>query len=482
MSEPEPARIALRLINSSGKRFHSRFQGAFMLTRLLLCVLVTAAAMTPRFSFAAETFELTLRTQHWDVTADGGYRPKRHSESWPASKTALIVCDVWDAHHCLNAVKRLNEFAPRLNDVVQEARRRGATIIHAPSDCMDAYADHPGRKRALAAPTAASLPGDITSWCSSIPAEEKAEYPIDQSDGGEDDDPAEHAAWADELAAQGRNPKMPWKQQLATIEIDAEHDFITDRGDEVWNILEARGIEHVILTGVHVNMCVLGRPFGLRQLTRHGKHAVLMRDMTDSMYNPARWPFVSHAEGTRRVIDHIERHVCPTITSDQLLGGEAFEFSTSTSASKNTADVADRVAAWTTISLPSSTPVPSPAWYRCTLFLPSDWQNDSVLHASPHVQAAWLNGTPLPEKQRASFTLPPAAIIANDVNLLVIKLASETSGTAQTTLQLRHGQTRLSLAGRWQQLTGDVAEPWTMPLPAKFGGSPDILFRPSDAP
>jgi hypothetical protein len=35
-------------------------------------------------------------------------------------------------------------------------------------------------------------------------------------------------------------------------------------------------------------MCASGRPFGLRQLARSGKHVVLMRDLTDSMYNPAR--------------------------------------------------------------------------------------------------------------------------------------------------------------------------------------------------
>ena len=38
--------------------------------------------------------------------------------------------------------------------------------------------------------------------------------------------------------------------------------------------------------GVHTNMCVLGRPFGLRQMAKNGKNVVLMRDMTDTMYNP----------------------------------------------------------------------------------------------------------------------------------------------------------------------------------------------------
>jgi type 1 glutamine amidotransferase len=91
-------------------------------------------------------------------------------------------------------------------------------------------------------------------------------------------------------------------------------------------LLEERGIANVILVGVHTNMCVLGRPFGLRQLAKNGKTVVLMRDMTDTMYNPARWPHVSHFRGTDLIVEHIEKFVCPTVTSDQILGGKTFRF------------------------------------------------------------------------------------------------------------------------------------------------------------
>ena len=125
-------------------------------------------------------------------------------------------------HHCLNAVRRLEQFAPRLNEVLTVARDRGVTIIHAPSDCMEAYVDHPARHRAQQAPRADSLPYDVASWCSLVPAEEQARYPIDQSDGGEDDDPEEHLAWAAKLKAMGRNPGTPWKSQNKVITIDAQ--------------------------------------------------------------------------------------------------------------------------------------------------------------------------------------------------------------------------------------------------------------------
>jgi hypothetical protein len=73
-------------------------------------------------------------------------------------------------------------------------------------------------------------------------------------------------------------------------------------------------------------MCVLGRPFGLRQMAKNGRDVVLMRDMTDTMYNPARSPHVSHFAGTELMVEHVEKYVCPTITSDQVLGGAPFRF------------------------------------------------------------------------------------------------------------------------------------------------------------
>ena len=87
-----------------------------------------------------------------------------------------------------------------------------------------------------------------------------------------------------------------------------------------------RGIENVLVCGVHLNMCVLGRPFAIRQMVMQGKHVALVRDLTDTMYNPERPPYVSHFAGTRLMIEHVEKYWCPTVTSSALLGGEPFRF------------------------------------------------------------------------------------------------------------------------------------------------------------
>ncbi len=277
----------------------------------------------------AQTLELTLRYQEPTSPGSTRYHRLTRQESWQPERTAVIVCDMWDAHHCLNAVRRVNELAPRIDQFIGHLREQGVTIIHAPSSCMDAYAKHPARVRSTTLPHSTSLPNDIADWCDQIPSEEAAAYPLDQSDGGEDDNLHEHQLWAASLEAAGRNPRAPWLKQCEAIGIDGARDFISDSGVEIWSILESRQLDQVILVGVHTNMCVLGRPFGLRRLATAGKNVVLARDLTDTMYNPLAWPYANHFTGNDLIVQHIERYVCPTISSSQVLGKE-FRFAQDT--------------------------------------------------------------------------------------------------------------------------------------------------------
>jgi type 1 glutamine amidotransferase/nicotinamidase-related amidase len=232
---------------------------------------------------------------------------------WVPEQTAIIICDMWNQHWCKGATSRVGELAPRMNEVVRKARDRGILIVHAPSGTVNFYENHPARMRAQNAPKAPNLPEDIAKWCRWIGETEKnIGYPIDHSDGGCDCQPQ---------CKQG----SPWRRQIETIEIHSE-DAISDSGVEVWNLLEQRSIDNVIIMGVHTNMCVLGRPFGLRNMARYGKNVVLMRDMTDTMYNSRMSPFVSHFTGTDLIVEHIEKYVCPTITSTVFTGRPQFCF------------------------------------------------------------------------------------------------------------------------------------------------------------
>ena len=74
--------------------------------------------------------------------------------------------------------------------------------------------------------------------------------------------------------------------------------------------------------GVAANICVLGRPFGIRQLVYLGKKPLLCRDLTDSHH----CDHGGHFHGTDLTLEHIEKYWCPTVTSDQIAGGKEFRF------------------------------------------------------------------------------------------------------------------------------------------------------------
>ena len=128
---------------------------------LLATVLLFAWAAGSTFG-ADGQFTVHKRSR---VAAGAEFQVKETAETWAAGQTAIIVCDMWDSHHCLNAVRRAVEMAPRMNEVLKTAREQGVLIIHAPSSCMEPYKDHPGRKLAQSAPKAANLPADIGQWC-----------------------------------------------------------------------------------------------------------------------------------------------------------------------------------------------------------------------------------------------------------------------------------------------------------------------------
>jgi nicotinamidase-related amidase len=289
-------------------------------------VLGTVGLAQPSARAEEGRLALQLRARVETPEGSGQYRPVVRDATWDPKASAIIVCDMWDLHHSLNATLRLKEMAPRMDQVLRAARAKGVLVIHAPSSCMETYKDHPARKRATDVPRSKSLPADIGLWCKQIPSETKGTYPIDQEGGLNDDDPDAQERWLAGLAAMGREPGHPWKAETDLLTIDPDADMISDKGEEIWSILESRGIDHVILAGVHTNMCVLGRPFGLRQMAKNGKDVALLRDLTDTMYSPQRAPYVGHFAGTDLIVEHIEKYVCPTITSDQLLGGAPFKF------------------------------------------------------------------------------------------------------------------------------------------------------------
>jgi len=246
---------------------------------------------------ASPRHPLTLRSRVEPFKGSGEWETVSFRRELDPTKTALVICDMWDRHWCGSATERVEALARKLAPVVELARKRGVLIIHSPSDTIAYYSGNPARSNMLSIPAIAP-PADLPLIDPPLP--------IDDSDGGCD------------LPNNPLAPNTPvWSRENSAISI-ADNDLISDDGHEIYSALGTHHIETVLFAGVHTNMCILVRTFGIRQMTRWGVRCVLIRDLTDAMYNPARPPYVSHSQGTELVIEHIEKYWAPTVTSRDL--------------------------------------------------------------------------------------------------------------------------------------------------------------------
>lgn len=245
---------------------------------------------------------LNLRERREEPKGSGEVKVVEHSVDWNVAETAIIVCDMWDDHHCKIAAQRVGVMAPRMNQVLTAARDRGVMIIFAPSETMNIYAGSAYRRRMELA-KAAKPPVPIAKRCDRDPAGEPPTLPVDTNLDCDDC----------ELGPVVRRHT----KQHAGLDIIG-FDGISDDGQEIYNFCFQEGIKNIVLMGVHTNYCILARPFGIRQMLRLGKNVVLARDLTDALYDPREPPHVSHARGTEIVVGHIERYLCPSILSEDL--------------------------------------------------------------------------------------------------------------------------------------------------------------------
>lgn len=201
--------------------------------------------------------------------------------------TALILCDLWNRHWCESADAGTDRIARAAAPFVRRFRAEGGQVIHAPSETMGFYIDHPARQYVLgltpASPPqqrpvgAPALDGPARGYCPDVP---------------QCVDPA---------------PVWPWKSQHAAIEVQSD-DAVLDSGSELWAVVADRGVDRVFIAGVHTNLCVLDRPFGIKALVERGLDCLVIADLTEAM----------PADYTTTTLDYIRDYWCPTSSSAEV--------------------------------------------------------------------------------------------------------------------------------------------------------------------
>lgn len=183
------------------------------------------------------------------------------------AETAIIVIDMWNSHWCMTTAERISAMTPRMNVVLDVARRIGMQVIWNPTDVVNAYSGYPQYERAI--------------------AEERKPTP---------DVRGEHTCqFTAEVGACQCGPGFPchvnygWDAMHPGLNID-DRDLISSSTDEIYSLLVKRNISNVIYMGVATNMCVYGKPGAIRHLWKAGLNCILALDLNDAFtrYDPVR--------------------------------------------------------------------------------------------------------------------------------------------------------------------------------------------------
>ena len=254
----------------------------------------------PLAASAGARIDLTLQTRDRET---GGIRAAK--ESLDPAKIGIVVIDMWNTNDCMTNAQRAAALVPRMNKVIQAARRLGMQIVWAPTDVASQYVGTPQRERAIALPRY-PLP-HITNF--SCPFSVATVRP-DKCMCGPGIVCHVHYGW----------------DQMDPNLVIAAGDWIAGDPEELYAIYKQRGLTRLIYMGINTNLCVMNKPEGIAPMTSAGLKCILARDLTDAetLYDPehAFTPDV----GTEKDIADIERSGIPTINMvEEMRQGRGME-------------------------------------------------------------------------------------------------------------------------------------------------------------
>jgi len=249
---------------------------------LVRIALILSGVLVACFDQAAE-IELTLQTRD-PVTG----QPEFTREKVDPTRVGVIAVDVWNFHWCKTATMRVDAIVPRLDQALEAARGLGMKVMLCPSDVVENYAGYPQRE-AVFALAQQPVPKVVEVTCPPVP------------------DAGGCACGRERCAV-----NYGWDGMHPGLRIGPD-DLMPDTQAEVYAICRRHDLTHLIYVGFHTQVCLLGKPMGLKAMKAAGLRCVLARDMTDAHpgYDPSRG--FTPDLNTAQVVEHFERHLAPTI-------------------------------------------------------------------------------------------------------------------------------------------------------------------------
>jgi nicotinamidase-related amidase len=259
---------------------------AYMAARSAWATLLMITCMLP-VGAAGPAVDFTLQTRDRETG-----RTVARNEAIDPAKIGIVIIDMWNTNDCMTNAQRAAALVPRMNKVLEVARRLGIQIIWAPTDVVNYYAGTPQRERALALPSLA-LPHLTNFSCPfSVPTVRPEKCMC-----GPGIVCHIHYGW-DKM-----DPNL----------IIGRSDWIVADPNELYSVYKHQGLTRLIYMGINTNLCVMNKPEGIAAMTAAGIKCILARDLTDAetSYDPDRG--LTPDLGTAKDIADVERSGIPTI-------------------------------------------------------------------------------------------------------------------------------------------------------------------------
>jgi hypothetical protein len=236
---------------------------------------------------ANSAIHFTLQTRDHETS-----RISTKKEAIDSAKIGIVVIDMWNTNDCMTNAQRAAALVPRMNKVLEVARRLGMQIIWAPTDVVNYYAGTPQRERAIALPSY-NLPHLVKFSC-----------------------PFSAATVRPEKCMCGPgivcHIHYGWDRMDPNLVI-GKGDWIVGDPNELYSVYKQQNLTRLMYMGINTNLCVMNKPEGIAAMTGAGIKCILARDLTDAetSYDPdhAFTPDV----GTAKDVADVERSGIPTV-------------------------------------------------------------------------------------------------------------------------------------------------------------------------
>ena len=231
----------------------------FRMNVLVVATLLPASAGLFAQTSANRSLELSLQTRDPQTN-----QVKIQKQIIDPRKVGIIVVDPWNYHWCMTWTAQAGGMVPRLNKVLEVARKLGMQVFWAPTDAASMYVGWPQRELALGIPYA-DVP-KIRSY--------RVEHKLPQG----------KCHCGPGFACQidyGENAMPP---DL----VIADEDLIVSGTQEFYSICRQKGIGQLIYMGGAVNICLTGKPEGLKYMYEAGLDCLVARDLVEAwtQYDP----------------------------------------------------------------------------------------------------------------------------------------------------------------------------------------------------